>query len=171
MHLDSEFSINQRLHQLFRQSGGRHKMKKNSKLFLSLVFSTLFFLAAFSLTESSAWARAGGGGFSGGRGSRSFSAPSMPSPRSPSSPGITTPRPTPYPSSPSQPSSGSFGRSPFLQGMAGGVAGGLLGSMLFGGTGHASPGATTGGGIGLFDIVALGLVLYLGWRFFRRRRT
>ncbi len=68
-----------------------------------------------------------------------------------------------------QPSSGVFGRSPFLQGMAGGLAGGFLGSMLFGGSGHASSmGGTGGGGIGLFDIILLGVLAYFGFKFYRR---
>jgi predicted lipid-binding transport protein (Tim44 family) len=53
--------------------------------------------------------------------------------------------------------------------MAGGLAGGLLGSMLFGGSGHASPmGGGGGGGIGLFDIIILGLLAYFGFKFYRR---
>jgi predicted lipid-binding transport protein (Tim44 family) len=75
-----------------------------------------------------------------------------------------------FPGSPTQPSGGFFGRSPFMQGLAGGLAGGLLGSLLFGGTGHASPGGFGGGGIGLMDIAILGLILYLAYRFFKKRR-
>ena len=64
-----------------------------------------------------------------------------------------------------------FGRSPFLQGLAGGVAGGFLGNMLFGGSGHASSmGGGGGGGIGLFDIIILGLLGYFGFKFYRRWR-
>ncbi len=59
-----------------------------------------------------------------------------------------------------------------MQGMAGGIAGGLLGSMLFGGTGHAaSRGGTGGSGIGLFDILILCLLAYFGYRFYRRWRA
>ena len=59
-----------------------------------------------------------------------------------------------------------------MQGIAGGVAGGLLGSMLFGGTGHAAPrGGMGGSGIGLFEILILGLLAYLGYRFYKRRRA
>ena len=68
---------------------------------------------------------------------------------------------------------GSFSRSPFLQGLAGGVAGGFLGSMLFGGSGgHAAGpmGGSGGGGIGLFDIIILGLLLYFGYKFYKRWR-
>ena len=56
--------------------------------------------------------------------------------------------------------------------MAGGLAGGLLGSMLFGGSGHASSagGGGGGGGIGLMDILILGALAYFGWKFYQRRR-
>lgn len=65
---------------------------------------------------------------------------------------------------------GTFGRSPFLQGMAGGLAGGFLGSLLFGGMGHASPGGFEDGGIGFLDLIILGLLLFFLWKFFKRRR-
>jgi predicted lipid-binding transport protein (Tim44 family) len=52
--------------------------------------------------------------------------------------------------------------------MAGGLAGGFLGSMLFGGMGGAGFGG--GGGIGLFDILLLGGLGYLGYRYFMKRR-
>jgi predicted lipid-binding transport protein (Tim44 family) len=59
-----------------------------------------------------------------------------------------------------------------MQGIAGGIAGGLLGSMLFGGTGHAASGGGMGGsGIGLFEILILGLLAYFGYRFYKRRRA
>lgn len=59
-----------------------------------------------------------------------------------------------------------------LQGIAGGMAGGLLGSMLFGGTGHAaSRGGMGGSGIGLFEILILCLLAYLGYRFYISRRS
>jgi predicted lipid-binding transport protein (Tim44 family) len=57
-----------------------------------------------------------------------------------------------------------------MQGLAGGLAGGLLGSLLFGGMGHASPGGLGGGGIGLLDMVILGLLLFFLWKFIKRRR-
>jgi predicted lipid-binding transport protein (Tim44 family) len=55
--------------------------------------------------------------------------------------------------------------------MAGGLAGGLLGSMLFGGVSHAAPSVGTGGGMGLLDLAIIGLLLYLAWRFFKKRRA
>lgn len=145
-------------------------MKK--KLHLILVFLTLLAFASAVFVESNAWARAGGSSGSGSRGSRSFSSPQAPSAPSRVPPGVSAPGQKPFPGNPAQPATGSFfSRSPFLQGMAGGLAGGMLGSLLFGGVGHASPGGSRGGGIGLMDIVILGVILYLAYRFFRRRRV
>ncbi|MHC1724844.1 MAG: Tim44 domain-containing protein [Syntrophobacteraceae bacterium] len=133
-----------------------------------LVLSTLLFFGSAIVIESTAWARAGGGRSSGSRGSKSFSSPKMPSQ---SSPGIAAPGRNPAPGSPAQPSGGFFGRNPFMAGLAGGLAGGMLGGLLFGGTGHAASGTAAGGGIGLMDIAILGLLLYLAYRFFRKRRA
>lgn len=48
----------------------------------------------------------------------------------------------------------------------------MLGGMLFGGAGHAAAGpGAGGGGIGLLDIAIIGLLLFLAWRFFKRRRA
>ncbi|MHC1742711.1 MAG: Tim44 domain-containing protein [Syntrophobacteraceae bacterium] len=57
-----------------------------------------------------------------------------------------------------------------MQGLAGGLAGGMIGSLLFGGMGHASSGGVAGGGIGFFEIVIVALLLYLTYRFFKKRR-
>ena len=153
-------------------------MKKKSGLYIALLFATLFLFGLSAFMESSAWARAGGGGSSGSRGSRSFSAPSAPPsrPSTPSpSPGVGLPGRSAPGTFGQQPSTGgAFSRSPFLQGMAGGLAGGLLGNMLFGGSGHAGPmGAASGGGggIGFMDILILGLLAYFGWKFFKRRKA
>jgi len=143
----------------------------SKKIPLVLVLLTLFLFGTATFMESSAWARAGGGRSSGSRGGKSFSSPQMPSSPSQSSPGMSTPGRTPFPGSQAQPSGGFFSRSPFMQGLAGGVAGGLLGNLLFGGMGHASAGGSVGGGIGLMDIALLGLILYLAYRFFKKRRA
>jgi predicted lipid-binding transport protein (Tim44 family) len=66
---------------------------------------------------------------------------------------------------PSQPGSSSFGGGGFFRSMMGGMAGGFLGSMLFRGLGFGG-----GGGIGLFEIILLALILYLVYRFARKRR-
>jgi predicted lipid-binding transport protein (Tim44 family) len=59
--------------------------------------------------------------------------------------------------------------------MAGGLVGGMIGNMLFGGSGHAGPGGVPAGGggcssIGLFDLIIIGGLLYLGYRWFSRRQ-
>lgn len=146
-------------------------MKLKRKLQFTLVLSVLALFGTLLFYESSAWARAGGGMSSGSRGSRSYSAPSRSSGPTDTSPGSTTPGRNPSMGTPSQPSSGGFfSRSPFMQGLAGGLAGGLIGSLLFGGIGHASPGGMMGGGIGLLEIVLIGLLLFFAWRFFKKRR-
>ena len=142
----------------------------NKKMHLVLVFSTLFLFGMATFIESSAWARAGGGRSSGSRGGKSYTAPQSPTAPTPGAPGMSTPMRNPLPGSPAQPSGGFFSRSPFLQGMAGGLAGGMIGSLLFGGTSHASPGGSAGGGIGFFEIALFGLLLYLAYRFFKKRR-
>ena len=144
--------------------------------FLVLAVATVF--VSCVVVESVAWARAGGGGSTGSRGSRGFSTPSRPSSPSPSSPGMGSRPSDPYSRQQpgmSSPSSGFFSRSPFMQGLAGGVLGGFVGNMLFGGSGHATapgaaPGATTGGGIGLMDIILIGGLLYFLMKYLKRRR-
>ena len=134
-----------------------------------IVCLIVFFGISFAL-ETGAWARAGGGGSSGSRGSRSFSAPSSPpfSSSSPS-PGFT-PRTSPGYGSPyTSPGYGSSG-SPFWSGVAGGLAGGFLGNMLFGGRVFGAPmGGFGGSGIGLFDLLIIGGLIYFGFKFFKRR--
>lgn len=115
--------------------------------------------------------RLGGGGSFGGRStySRSYSpgpsAPYAPS-RSgsvgqqsrPTNPGQAAPAPMPGQTRPG----GMFGRLGW--GMGGFLAGGLLGSMLFG---HGM--GVGGGGIGLLDILLIGLIAYFAVRLLRRR--
>jgi predicted lipid-binding transport protein (Tim44 family) len=70
----------------------------------------------------------------------------------------------PFPSR-QQPAGGGFFRS-----MAGGIVGGVLGGMLFRSLGFSGGGWGGGGGIGLFDIVLIGGILFLIYRMVRRRR-
>jgi hypothetical protein len=65
----------------------------------------------------------------------------------------------------SSPSSGSGGSS-FLRGVGGGLVGGMIGNMLFGGTGHAGSGGGSSGGIGIFDLLILGGLGYFIYRRF-----
>ena len=165
------------------------KQNKRSALNVVLIPSVVLVFGVACFLETNAWARAGGGGSSGSRGGRSYSAPSRPSspsPGRPSSPGpgYSAPGYGVPGSAGAPPSSGGwFGRSPFLQGMAGGLAGGFLGNMLFGGHGYAGSGGGYGGyggypgggyggrgGIGLMDIIVLGVIGYFIYRWWSRRR-
>lgn len=124
--------------------------------------------AVFLFMTGEAFARAGGGRSSGSRGSRSMSTPTRPS--TPSTPSATSPSPststsaTPAPgATPSQvppPQTGGF-----LRGMMGGLAGGFLGSMLFGGMGGMGGGGGLGSILPVLLLVGLG---YLGYRYYKR---
>jgi predicted lipid-binding transport protein (Tim44 family) len=141
-------------------------MLKKRGASIGLVIFTVFFL--LSVVSIEAWARAGGGRSMGSRGSRSYSAP-------PSTP-------APAPANPSQgsrqygapaaPSPSPFGGGGFLRGMAGGIVGGMIGGMLFRSLGFAGGGAgSTGGGIGMMDILLIGALLYGIYWFIKRRRN
>ena len=135
----------------------------------SFVFTAACICAAvFLFMTVEAFARVGGSRSSGSRGSRSMSTPTRPS--APSTPSSTATSPsTSTSATPSQvppPQTGGF-----MRGMMGGLAGGFLGSMLFGGLGGMGSGGLGGdGGFGLLDIILLGGLAYLGYRFFMKRR-
>lgn len=134
-------------------------------LFVILVtFLFLFFIGM----ESVAFARAGGGRSSGSRGFSSGS-------------GKTYQRtaPTRTPSSAQQPSTQappiqqpqqSFGRS-LLYGIGGGLMGGMIGSMLFGGRGHAGSEGAGGGGFGFGDIIILLVIAGIIYFVYKKYRT
>ncbi len=141
-------------------------MKKTTKT-LSAVLALLL---AGSLAAEVAFAkRLGSGGNLGGRStySRSYTPPSSApyAPTTPTAPATkpmtqqqaTTPPPVAQPQSP-----GMFSR--FGWGLGGFMAGGLLGSMLFG---HGG-GWGAGGGMGMLDILLIGLVAFLAYKLFRR---
>jgi len=125
--------------------------------------------AVFLFMTVEAFARIGGSRSSGSRGSRSMSTPTRPSaPSTPSSTATSpststsaTPTPGATPSQVPPPQTGGF-----MRGMMGGLGGGFLGSMLFGGMG----GMGDGGGVGILEIILLGGLAYLGYRFFMKRR-
>ena len=138
-------------------------------LFRAGALATEFFFLLIFAAEPYGYARVGGGRSSGSRGSR----PSYSSSRSYSSPSnygssYNTRQPyNAYNQSQSRP------RGTFLRGMAGGIAGGILGSMLFRslGFGHGMGGGFGGGGIGLLDIILIGLIVYLVYRYIKKRRA
>jgi len=126
-------------------------------------------LACALFTDAALAKRMGGGGSFGSKStySRSYSpAPSAPySPSAPAQPGQMSRSATPTPTPPlAQPSGGMFGRMGW--GLGGFMAGGLIGSMLFG---HGGGFGGGGGGIGMLDILLIGLALYLGYRLLRSR--
>ncbi|MBU1041751.1 MAG: 39S ribosomal protein L45 [Proteobacteria bacterium] len=138
-------------------------MKKLSAI---LGLAALFLVLALSLAEA---ARLGGGRSFGSRStySRSYSKPVTPlySPSQTTAPpasqmakpgtGVTPPLGAAQP--------GMFSRMGW--GLGGLMAGGLLGSMLFG------RGMGMGGGIGFLDILLIGAIIYFAVMLLRRRRT
>ena len=147
-------------------------MVKNIVLVLFLSLSSLSLL---SMTTQVADARFGSGSSFGSRGSRSVA------PRS-SSNAYSSGASRPYNTAPSQPSapapmnpmpgygSPMGGGGGFMRGMMGGMAGGFLGSMLFRSMGYGGQmGGGGGGGIGLFEILLIGGLLFFGIRFVMAR--
>ncbi len=116
---------------------------------LVILMLALFFIAADSFHEVDARSRSGGRSFSRSRTSRSRT---------------YTPRTTRPGTSSSSRSSG------FLRSMGGGLAGGFLGSMLFGGMGRGM-GGFGGSGIGLFEILLIGGIIYFLVKKFSRPRN
>lgn len=124
----------------------------------------IFFFFLIGIMELDAFARAGGGMSSGSRGSRSFSSPSQPY----SAPSQASPSTAPsQPMSPQMP----LKQPSIWRSLAMGMAGGFLGSLLFGGLSHGmGMGGFGGSGIGLLDIILIGGLLYLLFRFMKRRK-
>lgn len=129
---------------------------------LKVISTTLFFIFVFAFISESfidlSEARARGGGRSFSR-SRSYSRPMKTSPTKQT----TAPR--------SRTSSTQRGSSSFMRGLGGGLLGGFLGSMLFGGMGHAMGGGVGGSGIGLFEIILIGGLLYFLYKHFTRKKS
>ncbi len=128
--------------------------RKNWKTGVTLFIFLFFFIG---IMELDAFARAGGGMSSGSRGSRSFSSPSRPySAPTPSQP-MTPQLPQQQPS--------------MWRSLAMGVAGGFLGSLLFSGLSHGmGSGGFGGSGIGLFEIILIGGLLYVLYMRIQRRK-
>jgi predicted lipid-binding transport protein (Tim44 family) len=138
------------------------------------ILLAFLFCASLSLAPAIAEARAGGSFGSrpssmGSRGLRTYennSAQPMsrsmtPVPQSPTQPGLTPGAPTPMYGGGSF-----FQRHPFLTGLAGG----FLGSWLFGHSGYAADGGAGGSAMGmLLEILIIGGLIYLAFRLFRGR--
>jgi len=121
---------------------------------ISVFFMAMLFLC-YTAMEDMAYARAGGGRSSGSRGfssGRSYqrSTPSQPT------------RPYQQPAQPGQPipqaQQPSFGRS-LLYGIGGGLIGGMIGNMLFGGAGYAGGAGWGIRGFGFGDVIIILLII------------
>lgn len=146
-------------------------MTKKSMKQAAIVVASLFLF--FIVLESVAHARAGGGRSMGGRGfssggtGRSYTGSQPTSPtRQPTQqqPGMAQQRPVQQ-----QPASG-LGRG-LMYGIGGMLLGGMIGSLLFGGKGHAAGGES--GGFGFGDIILILIIVgivYMVVRYFKRKR-
>lgn len=134
-------------------------MKKTVTMMIAM--SVIFF---FLTTD--AFARAGKSGSVGSRGSKTYNAPSKSSP-SQSSPSQVQRQQQPVQTAPAAQPSRWGG---FMGMLAGGLIGGLIGNMLFSSLAHGM-GATGGyGGPGLFDIILIGLVIFIIYRIVKSRK-
>jgi predicted lipid-binding transport protein (Tim44 family) len=137
-------------------------MKKYVVRFFTVLAAVMFL--SITVLELNAEARAGGSRSSGSRGARSYSKPAS----NYSQPNQTrqqqaAPAPSPF----QQQAGGGFMRS-----MAGGIMGGVLGSMLFSSFAGAGGGmgGIGGGGIGLFEIILLAGLGYMIYRYLKKKR-
>jgi predicted lipid-binding transport protein (Tim44 family) len=153
-------------------SGGIDMKNVIKNRFNLLIFFTLLCFLFFIGMESLAFARAGGGRSSGSRGfssggSYQRSAPSgtyqqRQQQAAPQRPTVQQPAP-------------SFGRS-LLYGIGGGLLGGMVGNMLFGGRGYAGGGGGWGGsgGFGFGDFIILliicGIIYFVVKRYRARKQ-
>lgn len=134
---------------------------KNRIVKVFTIMAAVLFMS-ISVLELNADARAGGSRSMGSRGSRSYSRPA---------PSYSQPSP---PRQQSAPAPGAFQQQGggFMRSMAGGIMGGMLGSMLFSGiAGAGAGGMGGGGGIGLFEIALLAGLGYLVYRFIKKKRA
>ncbi len=121
-------------------------------VFLSIVtfMLTFIFVSGIWVDNADARSRSGGRSFSG---SRSFSG-------------------TPYRSTPGYNYNMNSPRrgSSFMRGLGGGLLGGFLGSMFFGGVGHGmGMGGFGGSGIGFLEILLIGWLIYFLYKKFSRK--
>ncbi|MBI2353948.1 MAG: Tim44 domain-containing protein [Deltaproteobacteria bacterium] len=135
------------------------------RLFRMSVLFVIALLVGMTFQAVNAEARAGGGGSGGSRGSRSYSRPASPPSQSNTYRQAAPQQQRPAMQSPLQSSGGGFLRS-----MAGGLVGGMLGGMLFRSLGFAGGGGLGGGGIGLFEILLIGGIIYFIYRMVKRKR-
>ncbi|RJP79491.1 MAG: Tim44 domain-containing protein [Desulfobacteraceae bacterium] len=133
------------------------KRVTRKKIALAAILTVLIFGLAGMMELAEARSRMGG---------RSFSRSPSVSRQAPR----TQPRQTA-----TNPAAGQTTRNPmggaFTRGLAGGVMGGFLGSMLFGGTAHGmGAGGFGGSGIGLFEILLIGGLGFMAYRWFSAKK-
>lgn len=138
-------------------------MKRHTARIFIVMLAALFM--GITVFEVTAEARGGGGRSSGSRGSRTYTKPAAPSSQSNQQRQQQQAAPAPNQMQ-QQPMGGSFLRS-----MAGGLMGGMIGSMLFSSFAGASGGMGGSGGIGLFEIILLAGGAYLLYRFIAKKRA
>ena len=148
------------------------KITKKNSFKLLIICLTLCFLFFIGM-ESLAFARAGGGRSSGSRG---FSSGGSYNRTAPSSRPSGTYQQQTVPQKPlGQQPAPSFGKS-LLYGIGGGLLGGMVGNMLFGGRGYAGGGGGWGGGggFGFGDLIILliiaGVIYFIVKRYRARKQ-
>lgn len=129
------------------------------RLLTILVLFSFFFV----LSTQDALARAGKGGSMGSRGSKTFTAPAKPS-KSTSAPSQVQRQHQSVPSSPMAQQAQPSRWGGFMSMLAGGIIGGIIGNLLFSSFAHGA-GAGEYAGPGLFDIILIGLIIFLIYRF------
>ena len=150
------------------------------KRLFSAALSIMAVAVLVALVPQESSARAGGGKSMGSRGTRSYSRPAAPPQSSPSQQAAPQQASRPFSPPPyqaPQPAGGGMFRN-MAGGMLGGIAGGLLGGMLFrslgfggmGGGGWGGGAGSGGGGIGIFEILLIGGIIYLIYRFIKKKR-
>ncbi len=136
------------------------------------VVLAMFLILFFGVLQLDAWARAGGGRSFGGGSSRSFSSPY----RGFGGSGVQDPSRS-YeaprePVTPNAPAGQAWGGGGFLRSLAGGLAGGFLGSLLFGSLGYGAGWGGLGsgsGGVGLLELLLFAGVAFAVVAYLRRR--
>ena len=136
-------------------------MMKRPRIWTLAITAAALLALLLTLIPDDADARARSGGRSFSR-SRTYTQPAAPKQT------VNTSRTAPNnPSGLNRP-----GGSNFLRGLGGGLVGGFLGSMLFGGTGHAmGTGGFGGSGIGLFELLIFGGLTWFIFKRFARTTT
>ncbi|MBI1911292.1 MAG: TIM44-like domain-containing protein [Deltaproteobacteria bacterium] len=136
---------------------------------LLVLVAALFCLSFYADYADARAGRGSRGGFSsyGSRGSRTYTAPTRPS--SPAT-GQSAQRQATQPQSPAAAPMPQSAGGGFMRSLAGGLVGGMIGGLLFSSLGFAGGHGAGMGGIGIFDILLIGLVIFLIVKFMRSRQ-